>query len=205
MIKELIKKSAALGISYKSYITLLNHLVSEKKATGIEQTEQRIHFTKLNVARMRRLDKTIVIPEEVTREFQNINRNQTWLVLLESWCADGAQTIPIINKLVEGASNIELKIVLRDEHPGLMDNFLTNGARSIPKLIMLDTEFNVLNIWGPRSGKATRMVEIYKTQNGKIDDVFKKHLQEWYHKDKGEAIIEDLRGLVKQSTMMKTD
>ena len=43
----------------------------------------------------------------------------------------------------ESGENIELKIVLRDENEELMNEFLTNGSRSIPKLIVLDENLEV--------------------------------------------------------------
>jgi len=187
-----IETGISEGISYQEYINLINSLVAEEKTTGTEQSAQRIGFTKLNASRMRRLDKTVKIPYNVLSLLQKINEKQTWLVLLESWCADGAQTIPVLNKLAEIASNIDLKIVLRDEHPELMDNFLTNGTRSIPKLIILNANYDVITSWGPRSTVASQMVAAYKKEHGKIDDSFKEDLQVWYNKDKGVTIINEL-------------
>ena len=91
----------------------------------------------------------------------------TWLVITESWCGDASPSLPVMNKIAELSSHLELRIVLRDEHPELMDVFLTNGARSIPKLIVLDGNTNdVLGEWGPRSPKATEMVMDEKKRYG---------------------------------------
>ena len=199
----IIKKSLLEAINYKGYSELIKQLVADEKSSGPEQTEQRIEFTKLNASRMRRLDKTIKIPRDAISDFQSIKEKQTWLVILESWCADGAQTIPILNKICETNSNLNLKVVLRDDHPELMNLFLTNGTRSIPKLIILDNHSNVLNTWGPRSEMATKMVEAYKNQNGGIDASFKSFLQIWYNQDKGEAIIDDLVKLTRQSYFLE--
>lgn len=205
MINKILNKNVLDGMSYQAYTELVKQLISEGKSTGPEQTEQRIEFTKLNASRMRRLDKTIKIQKEVISAFQAVKTKNTWLVILESWCADGAQTIPILNKICETNPNLTLKIVLRDENPELMDLFLTNGTRSIPKLIILDEEDNVVNTWGPRSGMATKMVQAYKNQNGGIDDSFKQFLQVWYNKDMGEAIIEDLMKLTKESFFLENN
>lgn len=196
MKSKLIKTSVLKAMGYKQYLEIMNHLVVEKKATGDEQTSQRIEFTKLNSVRMRRLDKTIVIPEEALESYKNLKEKQIWLVILESWCADGAQTIPILNKIAQAISNIDLKIVLRDENLELMDCFLTHGTQSIPKLIILDMEYNVINTWGPRSTFATTMVSDYKNEKGKIDEAFKLRLQNWYNADRGQAIINDLLKLI---------
>ncbi|WP_240486161.1 thioredoxin family protein [Aquimarina atlantica] len=205
MINEIIKESVAKGISYTAYVELVNCLVAEEATTGTEQTQQRIDFTKLNTSRMRRLDKTLVILEQSKQVFRDMKEKQTWLVLIESWCADGAQTIPVLNKIAEVSPAIDLKILLRDNNPEFMDLFLTNGTRSIPKLVIVDNSGNVLNTWGPRSQVATNMVMAYKKENGKIDDAFKKSLQVWYNKNKGEAIIDDLVNIVEDSLTLEKD
>ena len=81
--------------------------------------------------------------------------------------------------------------MLRDENLELMDLFLTNGGRSIPKLIALDKDNNVIDSWGPRPTVATKMVADYKEKNGVLDSEFKQDLQVWYNKDKGQSVQED--------------
>src|SRR5690606_10978713 len=135
------------------YLKLVNELVAEKGTTGSEQSEERISYTKLNASRMRRLDKTTVIPRTDIEAFRGCAEKQTWLVLLESWCGDAAQAIPVLNKIAQEVPAIDLKILLRDENPELMNLFLTDGSRSIPKLIVLDEAYGVVGSWGPRSKK----------------------------------------------------
>jgi hypothetical protein len=39
-----------------------------------------------------------------------------WMVISEGWCGDGAQLIPVFDKMVaESDGKIDMKIVLRDE------------------------------------------------------------------------------------------
>ena len=78
-----------------------------------------------------------------------------------------------------------------------MNNFLTNGGMAIPKLIQLDGETNeALNTWGPRPSIATQMVADYKKEHGVVDAEFKKDLQLWYNKNKGENLIEDFTSII---------
>ncbi len=201
MENKIIENSLQKALSYEAYMELVKQLASEGKTSGPEQTDVRINFTKLNMSRMRRLNKTLGLPEKAVKSFKRINKRQTWLVIMESWCADGAQTIPVLNKICEEVTNLDLRIVLRDENPELMDLFLTSGTRSIPKLIVLDGDLNVVHTWGPRSGTVMNMVAAYKSQNGKIDDPFKEFLQIWYNRDGGMAIIEDLVKLVEETPL----
>ena len=73
-----------------------------------------------------------------------------------------------------------------------MNEFLTNGSKSIPKLIVLDENHEVVNSWGPRPAEPTQMVANYKRKHGQLDAEFKKQLQIWYNKDKGKNTQEDL-------------
>ncbi len=161
-------------------------LLKEGKSTGIDQNDDLTHFTKLNNQRMKRLDKQTKLNEETLSKAQKINRDFTWLVLTESWCGDAAQTLPVINKFAEANEKIDLKVVLRDENEELMNQFLTNGSKSIPKLIVVDNASKeVVGSWGPRSIKASELVREYKEKHGKIDATLKIDLQNWYNEDKG--------------------
>ncbi|MFB1041240.1 MAG: thioredoxin family protein [Polaribacter sp.] len=195
-MKKIIEKSLKTAISYSGYRSLVNNLLTEGKSTGPEQSDDLTNYSMLNDRRMKRLDKTIKISEETIQEFQKVKQPQTWLVLTEGWCGDAAQSLPILNKIASDTANIDLKIVLRDENLDLMDLFLTNGGRSIPKLIALDKDNNVLDFWGPRPTIATKMVADYKEKNGALDPQFKQDLQVWYNKDKGKSVQEDFVNLV---------
>ena len=195
-MKKIIEKSLKTAISYSGYRSLVNNLLTEGKSTGPEQSDDLTNYSMLNDRRMKRLDKTIKISEETIQEFQKVKQPQTWLVLTEGWCGDAAQSLPILNKIASDTANIDLKIVLRDENLDLMDLFLTNGGRSIPKLIALDKDNNVLDFWGPRPTIATKMVADYKEKNGALDPQFKQDLQVWYNKDKGKSVQADFVNLV---------
>jgi hypothetical protein len=190
-MKQLLKKSVEAGMSYTEYNLLFKQLVAEGRTTG-ESSEEKINFTKLNWSRSKRLDKTGVIPEALAAKFQIDCPRQTWLVISEPWCGDAAQTLPFLNKMAALSPNLQLTIVLRDEHPELMDAFLTNGSRGIPKLIMLNDAFEVLGTWGPRSAAATALVTDYKNAHGALDAQFKEQLQIWYNQDRGVSIITDV-------------
>lgn len=190
-MKSLIKTSIEKAMDYSEYNLLFKQLVEEGRTTG-EQTQEKIDYQKLNFSRTKRLDKTAQISQENREHFRNIPERQTWLVISEPWCGDAAQTLPFLNKMAQLSENIDLKILLRDENPELMDKFLTNGSQSIPIVIMIDEEMNVVQTFGPRSKAATKLVSDYKTEHGKIDDAFKEMLQVWYNTDKGVSIVNDL-------------
>ena len=196
MNNSLIKNSLNNTISYAAYRNLIKDLIAEGKSTGIDQSEDHLTFSILNDKRMDRLDKTLKISEETQNSLDKLNQEFTFLVIAEGWCGDAAQILPIINKVAEASDKIDFKIVLRDENEDLMNQFLTNGSKSIPKALILDWENNLLDSWGPRPGVASKMVLDYKAQNGSLDEEFKKNLQIWYNNDKGNNTQEELIGLL---------
>ena len=194
-MREQLVYSLNNSFSFQEYMDLMEDLVLSESTTG-EINKERIDFTALNYKRSQRLNKKLRLSELETSIFNGLKIKQTWVVITESWCGDAAQTLPVLNKLAEASENIELRVILRDEHPELMDNFLTNGTRSIPKLIILNSELDVMTTWGPRTAAATKLVTDYKEKFGKIDAEFKTQLQMWYNKDKGVSIINELAEIV---------
>lgn len=194
---SLVKEAMDQGTSYEVYRKLVADHVEKETSTGPNQTEALIQYTLLNHSRMKRLDKTVKIPEAIQETFKNYSGTQTWLVLTESWCGDAAQSMPAMNKLAQLAPHIDFKVVLRDENLDLMNEFLTHGSMSIPKLIVWDHEKEeVVGDWGPRPSVATQMVDDFKEAHGALTPEFKKDLQVWYNKDKSQNIVEDLSGLL---------
>lgn len=192
-IEEGIKKA----YTYQQYKDLVSSLLADGKSTGNEQSEALTNYSMLNDRRMKRWDKTLKINESVKNDFSNADLDITWLVLSEGWCGDAAHVLPVLNKLAELNNGIDLKIVLRDDNEELMNSFLTNGGKSIPKLIMYDNQKQeVVNSWGPRPSVATKMVNDYKAKHGGLDPQFKEDLQLWYNKDKGATIAQDLLNLL---------
>lgn len=196
MDNSLIKNSLNNTISYSAYRNLIKNLITAEKSTGIEQSEERLTFSILNDKRMDRLDKTLKISTETQNSLENLSKAYTFLAITEGWCGDAAQILPIINKVAEASNKIDFKIVLRDENEDLMNQFLTNGSKSIPKILILDQENNLVDSWGPRPAVATKMVVDYKAQNGSIDEEFKKNLQVWYNNDKGNNTQNELLSLL---------
>jgi len=188
LIKKIIEQALQKAVSYASYRTLISDLITSGKSSGPIQSEELLNYSKLNDRRMTRLDKTIKLSQETLLTLKKIDKPVTWLVLTEGWCGDAAQTLPVINKIADESDLITLKIIFRDEHEELMNHFLTNGGKSIPKLLVLNFDNEVLNTWGPRPNIASEMVQDYKNKYGQLDATFKQELQVWYNKDKGDNI-----------------
>ena len=198
-MKEIIKSSLAKSLTYADYRKQVTDLLKEGKSTGNEQSEALTKYSELNEVRMNRLEKTIQISDEVKTSLSNLQANYTWIVISEGWCGDAAQLLPIIHKMAELSKKIDLRIVLRDENEALMNQFLTNGGKAIPKLLILDAEtLTVLIDWGPRPEGAKNLILDYKAQHGVVDEIAKTELQKWYLHDKGVSTQNEIMALVEK-------
>ncbi len=186
-MKIIIAKALFNSHSYLEYRKLMADLLKDGKSTAVEQTQESTHYSELNESRMRRLDKTMRITDENGAKLKALTKRYIWLVLSESWCGDAAQILPILHKMeLESMGKIEMKLVLRDENEMLMNHFLTNKSKAIPKLIVIDKETgSVVGDWGPRPQGAINLIEAYKAEFGSIDETVKANLQLWYLHDKG--------------------
>ena len=197
IIKQILQDGLDNSMSYAEYRDLVLTKVENNSNTGHEVNEALANYTMLNNKRMKRWDKTIKIGEGVADAIKHKTFNQTWIIITESWCGDAAHVMPVINKIAELNDGINFRVVLRDDNEALMDQFLTNGSRSIAKLIILDTiTKDVIATYGPRPSTATLLVNDYKAKYGKLTPEFKEDFQQWYNKDKGHTVIADLVALI---------
>ena len=196
-MNSIIENSLDKSMSYQEYRDLVKQLVAKNSTTGPDKTAALAEYTKLNDRRMNRWDKTLKLTEESIAATNKLHDHVTWLVITESWCGDAAHVMPVISKMADLNDNIDLKVVLRDENEDLMNQFLTNGTMSIPKMIMInDKTGEVTDTYGPRPSEATKMVNDYKSKHGKLTPEFKEDLQRWYNQDKGKGTIKDLTGML---------
>ena len=196
-MKDIILNSLTKSYTYENYRTKLKNLLAEGKSSGDEQSEDLLHYSELNETRMNRLDKTIKITPETQQFLSALNTDYIWLVLSEGWCGDAAQLLPIMNKMAQLSEHIDLKVAFRDENPELMNLFLTNGGKAIPKLIIIEKEtMEVIADWGPRPTEAIKLIVDYKAKHGVVDEVVKAELQMWYLHDKGVSTQNEIVALL---------
>lgn len=198
-LQDIIQKETKNAFNYEEYTNLMVQLVENKDTTGNSKETELIEYTALNQKRMKRWDKTAKVNATIENTTQHITQTQNWIVITESWCGDAAHILPFIYKAASLNKNIHLKIVLRDEHPELINEFLTNGGQAIPKLIVTNQEHKYITDWGPRPSEATQLVHDFKIAHGKLTPEFKTDLQKWYNKDKGQNILNDLSKLITKS------
>lgn len=199
-------KILAASQTYGSFRSEVDRLLDTEMTTGENHSESMLSYTRQNVQRMNKWDKILTLTEDSQLRIQGIARPVILLTIVEAWCGDVAQVLPVLHRIAEASPMVDLQIVLRDEHLELMDQFLTNGARAIPKVIILDKETNeVIGTWGPRPSEAQAMVMDMKETVQVLPEEeqadFRQRSSEamhaWYARDKGTRVqIEFLNTLM---------
>lgn len=112
------------------------------------------------------------------------------LVIAEDWCGDASSTIPILARFADAVPGMELRLLRRDEHPALMDRYLTNGARAIPIVIALDENYRELGHWGPRPAVLQSWVMANRPLVPKAE--LYPQVRRWYARDRGETTLREV-------------
>ena len=120
------------------------------------------------------------------------------LVIAEDWCGDAVNTVPILARLADETPGLELRIIQRDTNPAVMDQYLTNGSRSIPIVIALDEEFRELGHWGPRPSELQTWVMSNRSTMPK-GELYPK-VRTWYARDRGETTVREVLELAGAAT-----
>jgi hypothetical protein len=184
------------GISYAEYKEQMADDLATNSDIKIKE------YISLNQHRMHRVEKTFAISDTLTQEVQNLKNKTYWLVLTEHWCGDASQILPALHK-IESVSEgkIEMKLVYRDQNLPLMDQYLTNNGRAIPKLIQLDSKYNVIGVWGPRPATAQKLVSDLKSNPATAAN-YANQLHLWYAKDKQKSLEIEISELLLQSNLL---
>jgi len=101
-------------------------------------------------------------------------------------------------KLADLNPLITLKIVFRDEHPDLMDAYLTNGNRSIPKLVAVTADLQQeLFTWGPKPKYLLDRLAAFKRNSGGLTYLeFLEEIHLWYAKNKQKDLESEIYPLI---------
>ena len=193
---DLIKNGLEKSMSRDEYYGLINRLHKEEKATGPNPSESYFGYSKLNLQRISRIRKTVKLTDELKAAIGSVSKKQIWLVITESWCGDAAQSIPVFEAAAELSEAVEIRYVLRDENVELIDQFLTNGGRAIPIVLVLDRDSGALvATWGARPKEAQRyFLEMREADLPGAE--ISENLQRWYNKDKQRLIQKELTNVL---------
>ncbi|MBN7812502.1 thioredoxin family protein [Algoriphagus sp. H41] len=189
------------GFPYPEFVAFTEKLVSENRTTGANQSEAYLDYTRMCLQRMHRWDKTAKVSLAMQELIESIQQPQRWLVITEAWCGDGSQSIPFLAKLADLNPKIQLRIILRDENPAVMDAYETNGARSIPKLVAFSGDLRCeLFTWGPKPHYLMERYKEYRHDSkGLSYQEFLEEVYLWYARNKNKDLEVELFPLIQSS------
>lgn len=193
-IKDRINRN---GSNYQDYLDkLIDDIIKESSESLDEKARKKFETKRLNLQRSARIMKTYRVSADLIDEIKKINEPQLWMVITENWCGDSAQILPYLALMAEENSNIDFKIILRDSNPDIMDQYLTNGTRSIPLLVAFDSNGNELFRWGSRPKVIQEQFLKWKSEGIVKPELYQK-LHLWYARNKGEAIESEFLDILK--------
>ncbi len=178
-------------MEFNEYLALFDRILDREITTSPYDDPHFYEYVKLNKSRMHRWLKSGEIAADIRMLLTQWDKPTKWILITEPWCGDAAHSVPFIYLLAALNPNIELIIQLRDGEDSEIEHYLTNNARSIPKLIVRDMEGNDLFTWGPRPSTCEQLNTHLIAQNVELSER-KTALQKWYNDDKGAKIQQEL-------------
>lgn len=176
------------------YFEFVKELVENGKTTGTNQSEDMLGYTKMSLQRMKRWNKVGKLLPEMEAKLATIQTAQKWTLITEAWCGDAAHAFMFIKKMADSNENISFDWKLRDENLELIDQYLTNGGRSIPKLIAVDGAGKEIFNWGPRPKHIQETYLKLRTDGVPYSEI-SIELQKLYNADKGVSMQREILDL----------
>ncbi|MDQ0067782.1 thioredoxin family protein [Chryseobacterium lathyri] len=180
------------GISFEEYVRIGKERLENPSSQ--QETEYRQYY-ELGLQRMDRTLKKYTPDQEQLKELASKNFDGKILIISEAWCGDASATVPALVTFFKGHNDV--RIFLRDSDKSLINQYLTNGTESIPKVLILDKDFNVKNSWGPRPKYGYELLMKHKADpEAYPKDNFYNDLQLYYAKNRGKDAVQEILELL---------
>jgi hypothetical protein len=190
-----------IDMKFSDYLQLFDTILTAETPLALSYTDDQRHYVELNQKRQERWVKKGEMLPEAVELVQHLIEPQKWVLIAEPWCGDAAHLVVFIAKMAELNPKIDLDIQLRDRGSEI-DNYLTNGGKSIPLLIVRDATGTDLLRWGPRPEPA-QAIHLANLNSDKTTEEKKVELQKWYNADKGVAVQKEIIGLLKKAILTR--
>ena len=186
-------------MTFKEYSSYFENIINTPSAQQNPPYDNPDYYeyTKLNWSRMNRWLKTGKLSEDLKSAIQQIYLPQQWILITEPWCGDAAHNGPFIELAARENPMISVSYELRDSAPFRIENYLTRGTKSIPKLVIQEAEGKDLGSWGPRPEDCQELYSRLLSEKADFEKM-KIALQQWYNSNKGIDTQKELTDLVRK-------
>lgn len=182
-------------MNWNEFLSRFDDVLEGRTTSAPYDNPSYVEYVKLNASRQKRWTKTLSLTEDTKKVLHSITEEQHWILITEDWCGDSAHNAPFIVAMAKENPLIHFEVVLRDTPPFLIDQYLTNGGRSIPKLLVRDAKGEDLFTWGPRPAACQQLMLSQKANQTPAEEA-KIELQKWYNDDKGASIQQEIAQLL---------
>lgn len=180
------------GVSFKEYLEISKKQIESPKT---QFDEEKKPYYILGIQRMERMLKTFHPTEEDFQKLESKNFNGKILVITEGWCGDASQCTPVVHQFFKGKNKV--RFFFRDSDTSLINQFLTDGNQAIPKVLILNENFEVINTWGPRPKHGLELLAKFKNDPENYPrETFYNDLQVYYAKNKGKDTLAEILDLL---------
>src|SRR5690606_3847409 len=184
-----------IEMDFSRYLTLFEEILNAPSPQAPYDNPAYLDYTKLNWSRMNRWLKKGVLQKSALEAVRSFTRPQQWIIITEPWCGDAAHSVPFIQLLAQQNELISVDYELRDSAPFRINEYLTNGSKSIPKLVIRDGNGRDLASWGPRPAECQLLFDKLKGEGADFE-AQKIALQNWYNADKGLSVQAELAAIL---------
>lgn len=183
-------------MDFQSYQACFDEILQSTAPAAPYDNPDYFNYTKLNATRMNRWLKHGVLTEDFKTIISGIKAPQQWIVITEPWCGDAAHIVPFLQMAAALNPLITISYELRDTEPFRINDYLTNGGKAIPKLIMQSGQGKELANWGPRPAECQQLYHRLMSEKAGFETV-KTALQQWYNANEGRMIQDELGAILK--------
>ena len=185
-------------LSWADYYATVKKYIESDDRPELYNNEKMLRYTTDNLRRMDHVLGTISIESKLYNLLTAIRTDLIWVVLTEPWCGDVSQVIPALYTIASCSEHIRFRVLQSDSHPDVLSAYLTNGSRSIPKLICLKADtLEELGTWGPRPAELQKIVLANKDDTSLSFGAKVRMVHEWYEADKTLSIQDEFIDLVR--------
>lgn len=182
-------------MNFESYLAEFERILHASSPVPPYDKPDYLDYTKLNWSRMNRWLKKGEVSEQLVDAVKRITQPQQWVVITEPWCGDAAHSVPFIQLAAQFNPLVAIDYELRDAPPFRINEYLTNGGKSIPKLLVRDIQGNDLAIWGPRPVECQKLFDQLNAAGADFETQ-KIALQKWYNEDRGTSLQAELAAIL---------
>ena len=133
--------------------------ISKEQFESGMSTQQYIDQIKVNKDPFLEIFNAVELPSDAAEWVNGLSNPINLAVFTADWCGDAVSTTPVILRLADSSSNVNLQVFNRDDDVPLADTFLPeHRAGTVPIFVVLDNDM----------GEVARFIE---TANGLVPQI----------------------------------